>query len=498
MEHKNIIVILCDQLRCDFLSMYGCDAIPTPNLDRLASEGVVFDSAISASAVCSPARASMMTGLYPSQHGVWRNDREFQPGLDYVAERMNQLGYATGCFGKMHHTPGLDMKGFKHARQMEEGRLKANDPYLQWLKERHPEVTNIWNTDYTADTMNFCLDAEDHYEHWIASQAIEWFETIPEDNALFAWISFQGPHSPFNPPHEVKGCCRAERLPRVQIAPEGECSPIEQYRSVLDQFIISPPVDPVRDNEAIRVSYAEMIAFIDQQIGRVLNALKKTGRLENTTILFSSDHGDMLGDFGLWGKGTLSRSAQLNVPLILTNHPELTPGTRSSALAGNIDIPGTVLDIAGSREPLGLSRSLLEILNPKSKCERQVNFSELGDAIKIVENGKYRYCYYPFAGFGELLRLDGCHDKRVTIEGNAEYEKMETEFLKHLLDFEALENGVKISNNDLVPTSRAGIQEKYPQFNPDRVIQGRTLGEEKKQALREAGLDPDYMKPKAK
>ena len=490
---RNIVVILCDQLRCDFLSLYDCRAIPTPNLDRLSRQGVVFDRAISVSAVCSPARASMMTGLYPTQHGVWHNDLPFHPDLSYLAERMNELGYHTGAFGKLHHTPALDTKGFRYARQMEESRLGADEPYFKWLKERRPEVTDIWNSDYTPETMCFRLAAEEHYEYWIASQAINWMDSISADQPLFAWVSFQGPHGPFNPPCEVRGCCDAKLLPRVRNDEEGEISPVERYRAVLDPLLVAPPVDPIRDNDSIRVSYAEMIAFIDQQIGRVLAALEKNGRLKNTTILFSSDHGDMLGDFCLWGKGALSRSAQLNVALVIANHPDLTPGSRSKALTGNLDIPGTVLDIAGASQGLGLSRSLLDMVGPQSQQERAVNFSELGDCIKIVEGGEYRYCYYPFSGFGELLHLDGCRDERVTIKGNAEYERKERDFLKHLLDFEALKNGILIRNDEMSPASLAGICDKHPGFRRDEDQPCIKMDEERRAALREAGLDPDFM-----
>lgn len=463
---RDVVVILCDQLRCDFLSLYDCRAIPTPNLDRLSREGVVFDRAIAASAVCGPARASMMTGLYPTQHGVWTNDLPFRPGLRYLPECMNELGYHTGAFGKLHHAPALDAKGFRQARQMEEGRLGADEPYLKWLKTRHPEVTDIWNTDYTPETMHFRFAAEEHYEYWIASQAIDWMDSIAADQPLFAWVSFQGPHGPFNPPREVRGCCDATLLPKVRTNLEGEASPVERYRAVRDPELVAPPVDPIRDNEAIRVSYAEMIAFIDQQIGRVLDALEKNGRLENATIIFSADHGDMLGDFSLWGKGSLSRSAQLSVPLVIANHPDLTPGSTSKALTGNLDIPGTVLDIAGASAGIGLSRSLFDMLGPQPKQARAVNFSELGDCIKIVEAEAYRYCYYPFSGFGELLRVDGCRDERVTIEGNADYQVKEREFLKHLLDFEAMKNGVQIRNEEMPPTTRARIRDRYPGFRP--------------------------------
>jgi arylsulfatase len=506
---RDIVVILCDQLRCDFLSLYGCRAVPTPNLDRLAQRGVVFDRAITASPVCGPARASMMTGLYPTRHGVWKNDLPFRPGLEYLAERMNALGYQTGAFGKLHHTPALDVKGFQHAELMEENRLKQDDHYLQWLQQRHPEVKDIWNTDYTAETMYFRLSAEEHYEHWIASRASEWIQSVPAERPLFAWVSFQGPHTPFNPPREMRGRCDRALLPKVCMDAGRDISPLEQCRRVFDQFTITPPVDPVRDNDAIRASYAEIIAFIDQQIGRILDSLAKAGRLENTTIIFSTDHGDMLGDFGLWGKGALPYSASLNTPLLIAGHPGLAGGSRCDVLTGNIDIPGTVLDIAGDPKPLGVSRSLLTMLLPDTKTRRTVNYSELGDDVKIVENGQHRYCYYPLTGFGELFRLDGLEQARLPIAGNPAHEALEREFLKHLLDFAALNSGVNLkeSDADFEPALREGLRDKHPVFRLHDDGSGPALrrlhglqtrfgtdnrwNEDRKRALREFGLDMD-------
>jgi hypothetical protein len=178
---------------------------------------------------------------------------------------------------------------------------------------------------------------------------------------------------------------------------------------------------------------------------------------------------------------------------MLANHPDLASGTRSKMLTGNLDIPGTVLDIAGDSKPLGVSRSLLAQLNPELKQERSVNFSELGDGIKIVEDGEYRYCYYPFTGFGELLHLDGNYDERLTINDNPEYEKKEREFLKQILDFEALNNGIHIQNNEMVPASYAGIRNKYTGFHKDKNQSCRRVNEKQQAALEDAKLDPNYM-----
>lgn len=155
---RNVLVILCDQLRPDFLNIYGCPAIPTPNLDRLAAMGVVFDRAITASTVCAPARAGMMTGRHVSDHGVWSNSVPFRPGMDLIAERMNALGYRTGAFGKLHHHPDRHTKGFQIARLMEEGRL-GDDDYLKHLRTKYPDFKGLFRERDGA----FLLDEEDYY-----------------------------------------------------------------------------------------------------------------------------------------------------------------------------------------------------------------------------------------------------------------------------------------------------------------------------------------------
>ena len=109
-----------------------------------------------------------MTGRYVSDHWVWTNDVPFRDGLEYIAERMNQEGYVTGAFGKLHHYPADDPKGFRHVRLMEENRLGEREPYLHWLRQRHPEVESVFN----HEGLQFAFPEEEYYEHWIASEAI--------------------------------------------------------------------------------------------------------------------------------------------------------------------------------------------------------------------------------------------------------------------------------------------------------------------------------------
>ncbi|TKG91587.1 sulfatase [Puteibacter caeruleilacunae] len=479
---RNIVVILCDQLRPDFLPMYGCDAIKTPNLDRLQSMGTVFKHAITASTVCGPARASMMTGTYLSNHGVWANDIPFRDGMDYMPMRMNEMGYQTAAFGKLHHKPALDLKGFQHASLMEEGRLKEKEPYLKWLQQKYPNAKSVFNFD--RKNLVFDYEEEDYYEHWIASETIDWLSHHRRaDQPFMAWVSFQGPHTPYDPPKEVKGCVDADKLPK-RIKGLDEENQVLKYRGVY----YKPPMEEM---DKIRVAYAEMIVAIDKQIGRILNHLDEHGLTDNTTFIFSSDHGDLLGDHGLNTKGPYPYQGQLGVPLLIANHPKVQSGAQSNSLTGNIDIPGTVLDIAGADHSIGLSRSLVDLAQETPKHPRKVNFSEYCDSVKTVEDEKYRYCYYPLLGYGHLFDKQNDPKELKNLSGMPEYSEIEQKFLKNLIDFRIAATDVHIEGKDLVP----GVQDELKQFNPEFIREMKLAGplyDDMRKKLKLNGLKYDY------
>lgn len=486
MRKRNIIVFLCDQLRPDFLGIYGGQGIPTPNLERLARIGTVFDRAITVSTVCAPSRASIMTGRYVSDHQVWTNDMPFRPGLEYIAERMNANGYATGAFGKLHHDPALDSKGFTVFHPMEESRLGEHEPYLQWLKKRYPQVTSVWN--YHDNTFDF--SEEEYHEHWIASRAIDFIETHTQSKAeepFLAWVSFQGPHGPFDPPREVKGTCDANALPR----PLRRC---DDSRATVPEVVrcrqFRTPVPDAATLTAQRLAYAGMIVAIDRQIGRILETVDRCGLWDHTTFLFSSDHGDLLGDFDLQEKGPFPYRAQLDVPLILANHPG-TPLGRSNQLVGNIDIPGTLLDIAGDQRPIGVSRSLLDLAARQPRHPRAVNFSEFCDSIKTVEDQRFRFSYYPFTGETELYDLIEDPDQLTNLAGRPEYTDTANRFLQHIVDFLLIAKGVRVEASDFVSGQQAGLAAKDPNYQCHFPV-AFPLTRKQKAHLEKVGFPADF------
>ena len=483
MPPQNVLVVLCDQLRPDFLPTYGCEAVPTPNVNRLADAGVVFENAITQSTVCGPARATMMTGRYVSDHGSWTNDVPTRNGVEFLPERMNEAGYVTGAFGKLHHTPPDDVRGFRETALMEEGWLGEAEPYLAWLRNRQPDVEGIWN--YEGDTFGF--DETEYYERWIASRAIEFLEDrAGDDDPFLAWVSFQGPHTPLDPPPEVKATVDTERLPEPFERPDDDLAQVAKYRKAR-----GPEVDSRAEVMARRTAYAELIVEIDRQIGRILDRLEALDLTAETTIIFASDHGDLLGDFGLWAKGPYPYRGQLDVPMIVARHPDVPAGTRSHRLVGTIDVPGTCLELAGVEDGIGVSRSLIEAVRGPDDRVRDVIFSEFCDSIKTAYDGRYLYSYYPFTDRAELYDREDDPNERRDLAGDPEHAGIEARMLKHLIDFGIVAKGVRVEAQDFVPDQQDGVRQKHPAFDREFEV-AYPLSAEDREKLRDAGLATEY------
>lgn len=481
---RNIVTILCDQLRPDFLPAYGCPAVDTPNLDSLAENGVKFTNAITQSPVCAPARATIMTGRYVSDHGVWTNDQPFRQGIDFLPQRMTAAGYLCGAFGKLHHIPAKDTKGFTIAHLFEESRLREDEEYEQWMKERHPEASRVFRFGQTE----FPYSKEEYYENWICDRAVDFIESASEKEAPFmAWVSFQGPHGPLDPPAGSEASVREELIPKPQAQEyEPDAEPV-LYRkfSRYAQFSTESHME-------YRKRYCRRIAVIDEQIGRLIRVLKEKGLYENTTFLFSSDHGDLCGDLGMRHKGPMPYPGQLDIPLIIANHPGLEKGGQSDMLAGNIDIGATLLDIAGDHAPFGQSRSLIGMLNGEV-ARRKVNYSEFCDSVKILDTKKYRFAYYPFSGESQLFDKQDISDplQIKNLAKRPENAAILNQMYRELIEFLLISKGVRIEAQDATPKVQRGLRQKDP--NWAETFQVRyPLDAEHVEQLRKYHLDADY------
>lgn len=474
---NNVIVILCDQLRSDFLSCYNKNSpVSTPNIDKLAEKGTLFQHAVTASPVCAPGRASMMTGRYVSDHQVWTNDVPFREGMEYLPQRMADLGYACGSFGKLHHYPKKETKGFHEAWQMEENRLGEEDDYLKYLKELHPEVTDVWNINQDS---KFKFTSDEYYESQIALRSIQFMEKHRNKQAFFTWISFQGPHTPMDPPDveydttEIPPPIEPDFTPPCEVA---------NYRKSRNNTLNAKEI------ERYRLDYGKMLEFIDGKVGEILLYLEKHGLADNTTILFSADHGSLCGDYNMREKGPYLYQAQLEVPMIVSNHPDLPKNSTSTMLTSNLDIASTALELAGDSRPLGYSRGIATMyLNENYQYEKI--YSEFCDSVKIISTKELRFSYYPFTGEMELVKIA---DERVNLSDDPKYQGIVQTFLKDIIDYMVISKGVHIEAHDLTPKVQQGLEKKLPHYQDEIPLVFPISTQKQINRLKEDGLDSNY------
>ncbi|MBQ6999040.1 MAG: sulfatase-like hydrolase/transferase [Clostridia bacterium] len=504
-SRRNVVMILCDQLRADFLNAYGADFIPTPNIDALAANGVTFDNAITASTVCSPARSSILTGEFVSGHGGWTNNVPLNPGVETLTERLVENGYMTAAVGVFEPEPPDEKNfGFHYFNQFTS---KPDSNFMKFLKSKHPEATGPWaGVGEDGLGLQFEYPEEDHYDRWIADRATEFIDTYVstgkapngvapenEDAPFFLSCGFLSPHSPHLPPKEVEGTVDIEKIPSVVNSTRDDVADVEKTRRAFlnsHEEVVNPE-SAFEYRMKQRRAYCEMIVEIDNLVGRIVKSLKDNGVYENTTIIFSSDHGSVENDYNVMTKGPFPYKAQLFIPLIIANDPQLKKGTHCDALCGNLDIGATVLDIVGDDRRFGVSRSMIGLSNG-TVPEREVNMSEFCDTSKTVVDRRYTYMYYLFSGQSYLYDRINDPNEMTNLSGKPEYAEIENKFLKHIIDFSTISKGIKIEAHDLVHSVQDGIVKKDPKFLENFDICFPIASMREIERLKEAGLPWDY------
>lgn len=334
----NILFIICDQMRADALGALGGRNGRTPNLDRLASRGVVFENAFSNNPVCVPSRKSMWTSLYPHQHGSLTNrDGEFlelrNTALGYFKDR----GYRIGYVGKNHAFSkqamgSIDMPSIRDREPFRE--------YNRW-------VPPYWHCDSY-------WPAERTYAHLNTEDALR-FLAVRDRTPFFLTVSYFDPHPPYMAPSEYTSRYTSREMQLPEFIPPKRLSPR------LDEYYRALRFDRVRDTdltESMRYYHAAIEWGVDQQVGRLVNELERRGMLDNTIIVFTSDHGDFMGEQRMTGKGMFLTESLLHVPAIW-RVPGMRKGHRSTDLVQGIDILPTLAELTGGmRRPEWMGRSL--------------------------------------------------------------------------------------------------------------------------------------------
>jgi arylsulfatase len=475
-KNPNIIMILCDELRADALGCYGNTIIDTPNIDRLATMGTRFDQCMVTQPTCTPSRASILTGCYPSairsrMVGCYTpDDTRFLPRI------LSENGYRTASIGKLHLVPqGAEPDVIASRLESEDGTYYGfreidlvnghgdrcfGPQYSKWLNERVPDLAERLERKQPypdgVNTYTWELPEEVHSSHYIADRTIEFLEQA-DKQPFFLHVSFPDPHYPFTVPEPYASQYNPDDMPPPihPINEEDDMPPLhtQVYRRQntadihpdgrpVDRVIGTPPHVysdyTVEDWQQVKAIYYGMVALLDDCIGRILNTIDQLDLMDNTIIVFLSDHGDYLGDHGFYGKG-LPYDSVLRVPVIWAGSGIKTAGIIDS-VESTLDIASTLLDMISISEPEAMQgKSLKTLLGGENQKRLSVVMTENDDdfagvRMRTITTKRWRLTYYLNEPFGELIDRENDPNETHNLWNNPEYDSVKQDLFNQLMN----------------------------------------------------------------
>ena len=388
---------MTDQQRYDSLGCYGFRGVRTPNLDRMAAEGVVFENCYVNNPICTPSRASLFTGKHLPGHGVHRL-YDILPDTEVLfSHRLREAGYRTALFGKLHVSAfrhEIDHRhpndGFEVFESCHEPSLlldHVNNAYGRWLAATDP----VFFKRLLAEGRNLRhVPREVHMTHWAAQRTIDFIQERRRSEPFFCMMSLFDPHNPYTDyPKEMEVHLNPAQIPGPvglggDMSERPEAHRREHAHGYCPFTRHSP--DDLRD---VRTGYFASIALIDLEVGRVLSALDESGLAGDTLVIFASDHGDMLGDHQLMVKGAFFYDPCVRVPLIMRWPARMPAGRRIEALVQLHDLAATIL-AAGGVEP--------DFLADVIPCARDLAPLTVGETTAVHDQA---VCLYRGSGIDE-------------------------------------------------------------------------------------------------
>ena len=434
-----VLLIFPDQHRWDVLPCYGLDFMQTPHLDRMAREGMVFETAYTPSPVCQPARASLMTGLNPLTHRVLGNLHWYPPETPLWVREATRAGIRTAAIGKMHFIPWNDWSGFED-RIIAEDKTSfyRRDDYTHWLEAHGYQRAYPGDFPGYAEGMGSYaspLPPELHIDNYVGDRAAEWLRAHAHES-FFAWVGLPSPHSPYDPPAPLAELYRDAPIPPAIGYPgELETKPAAQ-RATRDGYAQRPtfPIDAHRLDPALvrrlRQHYLATVTLVDQQVGKMLGALEEAGVLDETLVIYTSDHGDALGDHGLLAKNYFYDS-MARVPL-LGRGPGVQAGARCGMLVDTLDLVPTVIEHLGmSFDAPVQGKSLAPLFANPAAAHHDAVFSAIGNRV-MMRRGRWKLARYG-QGDGELYDMEYDPDELVNLYGDPAHQQTRAELESRLL-----------------------------------------------------------------
>ena len=454
----NVLVFYIDDLRAE-LGCYGSETAITPNIDKLANEGVTFNKAYTQQAICAPSRMSTLTGLRPESLGIYSiftSLRKVHKDVVSMPQLFNKNGYKTVSIGKVYHHSSDDKNEWSVYFEKEANTY--NDPkniaIIEQLKKegKNPKGPAF---DY-ADVSD-----EAYKDGRAARYAIETLEKLKDDKFLM-FVGLSKPHLPFNAPKkywdlydkskfEIPSREKPQGVYRLALTNWGE---LKGYHGI-------PKEDDLDDDltRDLIHGYHASVSYIDAQVGKVMKTLEELDLRKNTMIVFMSDHGYKIGEYGAWCKHS-NMEIDTRVPLIISrekDYKKRVKGKTSDALVENVDLFSTLIDICGFEEIPSDGKSLVPVIdNPKLKWD-PIATSVYSRGKKIMgvtaTDGNWRYTEWRDSKTHEILEAELYEHKNnllsfVNLSGNASYSDIESK-MKTLLEKQFPRNGKPFLQNDI-------------------------------------------------
>ena len=350
-SRPNILILFTDMQRADTVQALGNAVIRTPHLDQLTAAGTAFTSCYSPSPVCVPARCCLHYGLYPQRTGLFDNGAMMPDNDCSYPAVLGRAGYRTHSVGKCHFTPDHKaLRGFQSRRIQEDCMFDPEqDDYVTWLRERGYDA---YEPHGTRSEMYYIPQissqpAASHPSQWVGDESIRFIETAV--SAAQPWCLFAGfthPHPPFAPPKPWHKLYRAADMP-LPFVPDNWESLLTWVNRFQNRYKYRDRGVDLNLVRAMKAYYYATISFVDYQVGRILAALAAAGQTDNTLILFTSDHGEFLGDFNCFGKRSM-HAAAVRVPLLIRFPGRVPAGLCCPTPVSLVDVLPTVLGAAGT------------------------------------------------------------------------------------------------------------------------------------------------------
>lgn len=512
MDHPNILLIITDQQRADHLGCYGNELLKTPNIDTLAERGTVFRRFYVSNPICSPNRATLMTGRLPSAHGLRCNGAPLPLEARTFVECLAEKGYRTALFGKSHlqhmtggppewlpseedfavdengfpveavrhdltdekydnedlhrwlddinHKVKLPYYGFQQAELTTMHADRTGGDYLRWISERHPDHNSLRgagnalpdNRISTPQAWRTAIPEELYSTTWVGSRTIDYLQDHALNHAnspFFIKCSFPDPHHPFTPPGKYWDMYDPEDVQLPDWFGAGD-SPITrhlkwelEHGKEIRNGQLPYAVTRREAQEAVALTYG-MIAMIDDWVGNILEALDRLNLIKNTIIIFTSDHGDYMGDHGLMLKGPIHLHGMLRVPFIWVD-PDNSGLSTVEGLGSTVDIAPSILDRVGIKPYYGIQGQSLIPAVEGDNYERDAILVEddrervyLGmtepQRVRTMITGKYRLTKYHPLPINELYDLENDPGETNNLWGNPNEEMVRAQLTDRMLE----------------------------------------------------------------